>query len=310
MTDPYTEEAWRALLELHLRRNSGTQFQDYFSNVMTRAHGDDFVRTRPHGQLGDKGCDGYLQRSGQVFACYGTVNGRTPAMSDLLTKIEDDARKCAKSLGPILKGWSFTHNFVDGVPTNVILALKGIEADILKTPVVQFGPESFAKLILGLPESQIVALLGPAITERDIANLDYEEVRIVVSQIATQGMNPQLDSSPIKPVSADKLSYNSLSSTWQTLLIGGMRNSASIEKYFTSTSNPMLESRVAQLVRGRFLYLKQQQLSADEILTEIYGILLGTVNARPERQVAAMALMGHFFETCTLLNDVPSQRSS
>jgi hypothetical protein len=310
VTDPYTKEAWRALLELQLRRSAGIQFQDYFSQIMSRAHGESFVRTRPHGQLGDRGCDGYLQQSGLVYACYGTVNGRTPAMSDLLSKIENDAQKSSKFLSVIQKGWCFTHNFVDGVPTDVILALKKVESDIVKVPVAMFGPESFANLVLSLPEDQIIALLGPAITESDIANLNYAEVRQVVSELATQAMNPLPDANQIRPVSSEKLSYNSLSGTWQTLLIGGIRNAASIEQYFASNASPMLESRVADTVRGKFISLQLQALSPDEILNEVYAMLLGSVNARPERQVAALALMGHFFETCTLLNDVPATQST
>ena len=61
--------AWQTALELKLRRVSGVAFQDFFADVMTRAHGDDFIATRPRGQLGDKGCDGYLTSCGRVFAC-------------------------------------------------------------------------------------------------------------------------------------------------------------------------------------------------------------------------------------------------
>jgi len=40
---------------------------------MEKLHGDDFVRIRPLGSLGDKGCDGYLRSNGQVFQCYGKL---------------------------------------------------------------------------------------------------------------------------------------------------------------------------------------------------------------------------------------------
>ena len=66
---------WRVALELKLRKCNGDAFQDFFSTVMSRVHGDDFVRVRPMGQIGDKGCDGYLRSSGQVFACYGALDG-------------------------------------------------------------------------------------------------------------------------------------------------------------------------------------------------------------------------------------------
>lgn len=66
---------WRVGLELKLRQLSGTAFQDFFADLMLAAHGDSYVRVRPYGQLGDKGCDGYLASSGRVHACYGAING-------------------------------------------------------------------------------------------------------------------------------------------------------------------------------------------------------------------------------------------
>jgi hypothetical protein len=66
---------WGVALELKLRKSSGDAFQDFFSVLMGQLHGSDFVRVRAFGKLGDKGCDGYLMTSGQVFQCYGAVNG-------------------------------------------------------------------------------------------------------------------------------------------------------------------------------------------------------------------------------------------
>ena len=54
------EHWWKISLRLKLRQSSGDQFQQFFSLLMEQLHGSDFVRIRPFGQLGDKGCDGYL----------------------------------------------------------------------------------------------------------------------------------------------------------------------------------------------------------------------------------------------------------
>jgi hypothetical protein len=66
-----TEFWWKISLRLKLRQSSGDAFQDFFSEVMEKLHGSNFIRVRPFGQKGDKGCDGYLQPSGQLFQCYG-----------------------------------------------------------------------------------------------------------------------------------------------------------------------------------------------------------------------------------------------
>jgi hypothetical protein len=70
---PEQRLAWRAMLELKLRRSHGEAFQAFFSEVMQKAHGSDFVRLRPYGSLGDKGCDGYRASTGHVYQCYGAI---------------------------------------------------------------------------------------------------------------------------------------------------------------------------------------------------------------------------------------------
>ena len=57
---------------------------------MSKRHGSDYVRVRAYGRRGDKGCDGYLQSSGQVFACYGALNGELGRVSYLVEKMEED----------------------------------------------------------------------------------------------------------------------------------------------------------------------------------------------------------------------------
>jgi ABC-3C protein len=307
--EAYERESWLALLELRLRQSSGNQFQDIFSTIMRFAHGDDFVRVRPHGSLGDKGCDGYLGSTGEVFACYGTVNGKTPVLSSLLEKIQDDAAKAKLHLTEIMKGWTFVHNFIDGVPVDAVLLLKALEKDVLKLPVLLFGLERFAKTVIGLPEARIRELLGPAITEEDISNLDYRELRSVVHDLASDGFSTPADLHFISPVSSMKLEYNAVNTTWQTLLVAGLRNSRNVGRYFDESADPLLGTRVAETVRRRYLELQLQGLEPGEILEDIYGGLLGTVSARPGRQVAALAVMGYMFERCTLLKDAPKVAS-
>lgn len=50
--------SWHWLLELKLRRTTGNAFQTFFADVMEARYGDDYVRVKAYGSLGDKGCDG------------------------------------------------------------------------------------------------------------------------------------------------------------------------------------------------------------------------------------------------------------
>ena len=52
---------YKIALRLKLKQTSGDAFQEFFTTMMAKGHGDEFVRVRPYGQ---KGCDGYLQSNG------------------------------------------------------------------------------------------------------------------------------------------------------------------------------------------------------------------------------------------------------
>jgi hypothetical protein len=74
---------------------------------------DDFVQA--FGQLGDKGCDGYLVSTGQVFQCYGAMNGETHQVARLTKKMKDDfATAKTKLTGSCRNGMVL--NLVDGLP--------------------------------------------------------------------------------------------------------------------------------------------------------------------------------------------------
>jgi hypothetical protein len=115
---------WRILLELRLRQSHGDAFQEFFSVIMGHLHGSDFVRVRAYGSLGDKGCDGYLQSTGQLFQCYGAHNGETKKVATLTKKMNDDFATAKTKLGSIMREWHMVINLVDGVPVEAIETLR------------------------------------------------------------------------------------------------------------------------------------------------------------------------------------------
>ena len=127
----FTQEHWWKLsLRLKLRQSSGNAFQDFFSDVMQKLHGDDFIRVRPFGRKGDKGCDGYLQSTGRVYQCYGAVNGDKSKVDYLISKMEEDFAKAKNGIGDIMKEWYMVHNLVDGLPVEAVETLeKWVYAD-------------------------------------------------------------------------------------------------------------------------------------------------------------------------------------
>ena len=199
-----------ALFELKVRRSSGTAFQDFFSTVAERLYGGDFVRVRPMGSLGDKGCDGYHAPSGKVYQCYGKASDTALDTGKLVTKVFDDYALAAGHLPTIMKEWHFVHNLVDGVPVQFVEAIETLKTANPLRAFGQVGPTALGKMVLDLEAHDLLDLLGPVATAADSAHLRLETVAELVRNLVTD-----IDAAPyapgsIAPVPVDKLAFNGL----------------------------------------------------------------------------------------------------
>jgi hypothetical protein len=213
---------WRIALELKLRKCSGDAFQEFFSQTMSAAHGSDFVRVRPFGAAGDKGCDGYLQSTGKVFACYGAINSAADKVQYLLKKMDGDFDKALKALASIMKEWHMVHNLVDGLPADAILKLEALRKANQDHIFGFMGLEGFEATIFGLPATKIDALLGMAATAQDVQNLQPTDLRDLVAAIIRATDAEPIDVSSIRPIPPDKLDFNKLPGHWRSMIVWGM----------------------------------------------------------------------------------------
>lgn len=294
---------WQISLEVKLRRVHGDSFQQFFSDVMELAHGDDFVRTRPHGSLGDKGCDGYLRSSGELFQCYGKLHDAALNVATVTGKMADDYAKAAAALSSLVQGWNFVHNLVDGLPVEVTLKLKELEVAYGHHRFGLVGPAGIAERVFGLPEREVIRLLGPTASAEDTKHMRLEEVAGVISAVIA-GVDAELQpNTPPKPVPYNKMTLNSIPATWRTLLVSGSANAAYVQDYLNAHPDPETGSRLARIFRHRYHDLKAQRLPAGAIMTSLYEGITGIGSVSPVRQVAAHALLAYLFEACDIFED-------
>jgi hypothetical protein len=291
---------WRIALELRLRQCSGNAFQEFFSVVMGHLHGDDFVRVRPFGKLGDKGCDGYLNSSGQLFQCYGALNGETKQVAKLIKKMTDDFGTAAAQLAAIMREWHMVHNLIEGLPTEAITTLKALE---IANPKIKFGFigfEGFAERVFKLTSQQIGHLLGPAASQADAKNLDIATLRKLVNDLAAAADTAQPEAVDLRPVPVDKLTYNKLPNHWKSLISGGWINAPIVASYFERHPDPLTGDKVAALFKEKYGYFKSQNLVPGDIMAALFELVTGIGNVLPQQQVAAQALLAFLFENCDI----------
>lgn len=301
---------WQTSLELRLRRVHGDSFQEFFADVMERLHGADFVPARAMGNLGDKGCDGYLRGSGLVFQCYGKRHDTPLSAATVVKKIKGDYATAALKLPAIMKEWHFVHNLFDGIPVDVIELIEALSRQHSKHHFGLIGPASFSDRVLGLSENDLIFLLGPVASAEDSMNMQVEEVATLMAGVIN-GMDetPFADTKPNQPP-LNKLELNRIEGHWRRILIGASVNATVVAAYVEQQPDPELGKRVAKVFTSRYAELDAEHLPPHAILTALYEGITGIGSVPPERQVAAQALLAYLFEACDIFKDDPSKAAA
>ncbi len=297
---------WRIALELKLRKSNSDAFQDFFSTVMGLLHGDDFVRVRPYGGLGDKGCDGYLQSNGQLFQCYGALAGELKQVATLTNKMTEDFAKALKNLSSLMREWHMVHNIADGLPVEALTTLGMLKAANPKVALGFIGIEGFSERVFRLQPFQIESLLGPAASAADATNFDNVALRELVQHLRSEADAIDFDAQDLRPVPPDKLIYNNLPNHWKQLISGGWKNAHLVGQYFDRHPDPLTGERIAKYFRDRYEYLKAQLLSPGDIMVSLYELVTGIGSIPPQKQVAAQSLLAFLFENCDIFEREPA----
>ena len=109
----------------------------------------------------------------------------------------------------------------------------------------------------------------------------------------------------LDPVSVNKLSHNHLPAHWQNLISSGWSNAHLVAQYLDRHQDPLVGEKLATHLNDRYLYLQSQGLTAASIMNSLYEFITGKGEANVQRQVAAHALLAHFFESCDIFENAP-----
>lgn len=308
ISDPHRAYFTPILLELELRRRSGVAFQDFFASAMSAAHGDGYVKVRPWGRKGDKGCDGYLRDNGRVYQCYGALNAGSWRANYLASKMKEDFALAKSNLASIMKGWAMVHNLVDGLPVEAVQALDDLARANPEIEFSFFGPESFRQMVDGLPGEKIDQLLGPIPGTHQVNNLQPTELRDMLARLAERASTDAVWT-PLKPVPHEKLVFNQVPPAWASLLVSGYQNTRLVEEYLRAHPDPLLGERIAQWFNTKYLLLRAQKLPAGAILSHLLELATDHGQVPAERQVVGQAVIAYLFERCDIFEDHPQPAS-
>lgn len=293
-------------LESRLANANGNAFQKLFSDIMERIYGDDFIRVKPQGNLGDDGVDGYFLHEGIVYQCYGAEDGKVQRHTEVGQKMRDDFHKALAS-GTRIREWRFTHNLLSGLPKPLLdvldeLTQLGSSKDV---KVGQCGRATLLKLVEKLDERGRERILGTMALAEDRLRRLPEAVNAIIDDILIRTPDYIAPEDPPKPISKRKLTHNDIPDNWQGLLRHGFEHGPLVFACISRNGDPKAPNSAPAYFKTLYDNLASNDLLPGEILRQIHADLCGAAASRidDDRSYAALAVMACMFESCEIFKD-------
>lgn len=299
--DNLKQAFYEPVFELAYMKRKGNTFQDFFSEIMEKAHPRDFQRIRPWGSAGDKKNDGYLKSQRILFQVYAPNEAKS---ANTIKKIKEDFKGALPYWRQYFGTWVFVHNSRDGLAPGITKVLLALGKKHKQIKLDHWGFEELRRKVFELKDEDIVSLLGLAPGMSDLANLQFEDLEVVLLAIAQDNPKP---GKKIRPVPAGKLAANCLSQSVETLLKAGMTKADLVKRFFDRWHDANLGDRVAERFRRKYVELRRKKLLPENIFQELLAFAGGADRGSPSHEAAVLAVLAHLFEECEIFEEPPKR---
>lgn len=314
--DAQKKAIYRLLLNYQLSKLAGFAFQNFFVDAMQYAN-PGFVPVKPQGNQGDWKNDGHDPATGAYFQIY------SPEQIDegsAIKKLEEDfaglvAKWSDGSVYPSgVKEFYFVLNdarrvVLGGFPTT-IAALESLKQKHGLKKCELFLKSDVENLVLGLPEDQIIALVGFPPNPGSIQVLSLSLINEVVVHIVQSTSARSLVQSLVDPDFEKKIAFNELVTTANWLRDADYRR-GTLEDYFKANgkfTRQEVRDRLRAIYEASATLPAATVKTADERLFHmLQEICPSPQNFDPrlkrEIQDAALVIVAYFFESCDVFEE-------
>jgi len=289
--DRVSRAIYQMRLKIEYLDRDGNSFQDLFAAIMAKRHPEHFYPVRPWGRAGDKKNDGYLASERTLFQVYAPYD---MTATEAIAKINDDFNGALPHWRQYFDKWVFVHNAAKGLPPHVVKKLLDLGAANPSITVTHWGYEALRDRAMALSEHDLSELFGPPFSYADMSSLGLPEL-IPVLEAIERG-RPLLEQD-IRPVPADKIAINDLSTDVKYLLTIGMTRSDLVEDYFQDKApDPSYGDELATTFRGTYQAFRRQGLGSDDTFAELVRFAGGSQRGTTTREGAIYAVLA--VESC------------
>lgn len=289
---PTTRRFYNLQFEVLILKLRGDAYQDLFSTVMELAHPGDFVRVRPWGKQGDRKNDGFLKSERHLFQVYAPNELKE---AEAKRKIREDYTGAVPHWDEHFDRWSFVHNATQGVSPGILDLLLELAQGPPPRTLEHFGPSELHTKLFSLGPDEIERVLGPPVSAEPASALQFDEIRVILERVSAPDPDPTSEVAVVPP---GKLDANGFNENSRELLRFGRARSLRVARFLeTYRFDPELGARVSEALKAEYARLKTSGLDPNDVLS---GLFAYVSDHRSASQVAAMAVLAHFFDACDI----------
>jgi hypothetical protein len=294
LVDGFQRAFYEQGLELAFLKRTESAFQDLFSEIMEKRYPSDFQRVRPWGNVGDRKNDGYLRSERRLFQVYAP---KTIILRRTLAKISADFKGAFPYWKEHFDHWTYVHNDRDGLAPDILKLILELERGHEPVRCAIWGFEEIRQIFFEINSDSIASILGPAPTDRDIQNVRFDDLKLVLDNISSRRA---VEGPDLRPVPSDKLRANGLSESVEMLLTAGMKKADLVGTFFSQWYDPTYGDSIAEAFRQKYAQLRAANYLPDDIFRELWSFAGGAEKGLPEHEASVLAVLAHLFEQCDI----------
>ncbi len=300
------DEVSRVIYELRFEnaflKKRGSEFQDFFSEIMEKRHHGDFFRVKPWGNVGDKKNDGYLKSERILFQVYAPNELQA---KEAIQKIDEDFNGALPHWTNYFDKWQFVHNARDGLGPDVVKKLLDLDQSHANISISPFGYEELRYKFFELHVNDIKSFMGAVPTKESLNHVKFDHFKELLTHIVLSRNTTTVD---LRPVPANKLKINNFSEYIESLLRIGFSKTGLVRDFFAKWPDATFGDLVTHEINDEYKRLRDTGLSADRIFIELRSYVLGDRKLTPEMEMAALVTLSYFFEECDIFEREGSEQ--
>jgi hypothetical protein len=297
---------WQAMrLQLQLQNIDGHAFETLFQNIGKALWGHAFHATIPMGKRGDLKCDGWRPDVGYVYQCYGPRYGKAD-VKDALKKINEDFRGAKDHWKELLKKWFFVVGlFEDKIPSEVSRLMAQL-SDELRVPSELVHRGDIVDLARGVSADVRAKMFGGRAPDRGnmIRRATYQNIGRALAYIRGDLNRSPLEPIPLPTAMEKKVAFNMLPDNARHFFSMGAAAAKQVEKYIENQADPGEGARMAAGFAALYRSLRSEGTEPAQAFQQLL-IFAGGATGDLDREVAALAIVTHFFATCQIFEQPP-----